>query len=74
MTCYCILFQVKRTQELENKASALKREVEILRASARQHKEKMQQLHELLASKEEMHRYTSTMSMIVFLVLLGVTA
>ncbi|RXN05787.1 leucine-rich repeat and coiled-coil domain-containing 1-like protein [Labeo rohita] len=48
--------EVKRTQELENKASALKREVEILRASARQHKEKMQQLHELLASKEEMHR------------------
>lgn len=51
---------MKRTQELENKASALKREVEILRASARQHKEKMQQLHELLASREEMHRYTST--------------
>ncbi|KAK2900884.1 hypothetical protein Q8A67_008999 [Cirrhinus molitorella] len=48
--------EMKRTQELENKASALKREVEILRASARQHKEKMQQLHELLASREEMHR------------------
>lgn len=47
---------MKRTQELENKASALKREVEILRASTRQHKEKMQQLHELLASREEMHR------------------
>ncbi|XP_058608321.1 leucine-rich repeat and coiled-coil domain-containing protein 1 [Onychostoma macrolepis] len=48
--------EMKRTQELKNKASALKREVEILRASARQHKEKMQQLHELLASREEMHR------------------
>uniref|UniRef100_A0A672N3B8 Leucine-rich repeat and coiled-coil domain-containing protein 1 n=1 Tax=Sinocyclocheilus grahami TaxID=75366 RepID=A0A672N3B8_SINGR len=48
--------EMKRTQELENKASALKREVEILRASARQHKEKLQQLHELLASREEMHR------------------
>ncbi|XP_052405306.1 leucine-rich repeat and coiled-coil domain-containing protein 1 [Carassius gibelio] len=48
--------EMKRTQELGNKASALKREVEILRASARQHKEKMQQLHELLASREEMHR------------------
>jgi len=51
-----ILFQMKRTQELGNKASALKREVEILRASARQHKEKLQHLHELLASREEMHR------------------
>ncbi|XP_073705761.1 leucine-rich repeat and coiled-coil domain-containing protein 1 [Garra rufa] len=48
--------EMKRTQELANKASAFKREVEILRASARQHKEKMQQLHELLASREEMHR------------------
>uniref|UniRef100_A0A673L4T5 Leucine-rich repeat and coiled-coil domain-containing protein 1 n=1 Tax=Sinocyclocheilus rhinocerous TaxID=307959 RepID=A0A673L4T5_9TELE len=48
--------EMKRTQELENKASALKREVEILRVSARQHKEKLQQLHELLASREEMHR------------------
>ncbi|XDV27438.1 hypothetical protein PO909_030970 [Leuciscus waleckii] len=48
--------EMKRTQELGNKASALKREVEILRASARQHKEKLQHLHELLASREEMHR------------------
>ncbi|KAA0719624.1 Leucine-rich repeat and coiled-coil domain-containing protein 1 [Triplophysa tibetana] len=48
--------EIKRTQELENKASAFKREVEILRASARQHKDKLQQLHELLASREEMHR------------------
>ncbi|KAK9979303.1 hypothetical protein ABG768_012739 [Culter alburnus] len=48
--------EMKRTQELEKKASALKREVEIVRTSARQHKEKLQQLHELLASREEMHR------------------
>ncbi|XP_051555868.1 leucine-rich repeat and coiled-coil domain-containing protein 1 isoform X2 [Myxocyprinus asiaticus] len=48
--------EMKRTQELEKKASAFKREVEILRASARQHTEKLQQLHELLASREEMHR------------------
>ncbi|XP_077086567.1 leucine-rich repeat and coiled-coil domain-containing protein 1 [Siphateles boraxobius] len=48
--------EMRRTQELGNKASALKREVEILRASARQHKEKLQHLHELLASREEMHR------------------
>uniref|UniRef100_A0A671L361 Leucine-rich repeat and coiled-coil domain-containing protein 1 n=1 Tax=Sinocyclocheilus anshuiensis TaxID=1608454 RepID=A0A671L361_9TELE len=48
--------EMKRTRELENKASALKREVEIIRASARQHKEKMQQLHELLTSREDMHR------------------
>ncbi|XP_051990262.1 leucine-rich repeat and coiled-coil domain-containing protein 1 isoform X2 [Xyrauchen texanus] len=48
--------EMKRTQELEKKASAFKREIEILRASARQHTEKLQQLHELLASREEMHR------------------
>ncbi|XP_036375424.1 leucine-rich repeat and coiled-coil domain-containing protein 1 [Megalops cyprinoides] len=48
--------EMKKNQELENKAAALKREVDILRTSARQHKDKMQQLHELLASREQMHR------------------
>ncbi|XP_064202359.1 leucine-rich repeat and coiled-coil domain-containing protein 1 [Anguilla rostrata] len=48
--------EMKRSQELENKASALRREVEILRASARQYKDKLQQLHELLASREQVHR------------------
>nr|XP_040027527.1 leucine-rich repeat and coiled-coil domain-containing protein 1 [Gasterosteus aculeatus aculeatus] len=48
--------EMKRHQELENKATALKRESDIQRASVRQYKEKMQQLHELLASREQEHR------------------
>uniref|UniRef100_A0A4W6E6Y7 Leucine-rich repeat and coiled-coil domain-containing protein 1 n=1 Tax=Lates calcarifer TaxID=8187 RepID=A0A4W6E6Y7_LATCA len=48
--------EMKRYQELENKAAALKRELDIQRASVRQHKEKLQQLHELLASREQEHR------------------
>ncbi|KAJ8272776.1 hypothetical protein GJAV_G00093310 [Gymnothorax javanicus] len=48
--------EMKRGQELENKAIALKREVDILRVSVRQHKDKLQQLHELLASREQAHR------------------
>ncbi|MBN3318467.1 LRCC1 protein, partial [Atractosteus spatula] len=48
--------EMKKNQELEFKVAALKREVEILRASVRQHKEKLQQVHELLASKEQVHR------------------
>lgn len=47
---------MKRKQELENKCAVLKREVEILRASVRQHKDKLQQLQELLTSREEAHR------------------
>ncbi|XP_029929402.1 leucine-rich repeat and coiled-coil domain-containing protein 1 isoform X1 [Myripristis murdjan] len=47
---------MKRHQELENRAAALKREVDIQRASVRQHKDKLQQLHELLASREQEHR------------------
>ncbi|XP_030017144.1 leucine-rich repeat and coiled-coil domain-containing protein 1 isoform X1 [Sphaeramia orbicularis] len=48
--------EMKRYQELENKAAALKRELDIQRASVRQHKDKLQQLHELLASREQEHR------------------
>ncbi|XP_036841612.1 leucine-rich repeat and coiled-coil domain-containing protein 1 isoform X3 [Oncorhynchus mykiss] len=48
--------EMKRSQELENKASALMRELEIQRASLRQHKDKLRQLHELLASREQVHR------------------
>ncbi|KAG9333735.1 hypothetical protein JZ751_010284 [Albula glossodonta] len=48
--------EMRRTQELENRAAALKREVEIHRASARQHKDKLQQLQELLVSREQVHR------------------
>lgn len=52
-----LVFQVKRCKELENRAAALKREVEILRATLRQQKDKVQQLHELLVSREQIHRY-----------------
>uniref|UniRef100_A0A669C2N9 Leucine-rich repeat and coiled-coil domain-containing protein 1 n=1 Tax=Oreochromis niloticus TaxID=8128 RepID=A0A669C2N9_ORENI len=48
--------QIKRQQELQNKAAALKRELDIQRASVRQHKDKLQQLHELLAAREQEHR------------------
>uniref|UniRef100_A0A8D3E7C6 Leucine-rich repeat and coiled-coil domain-containing protein 1 n=1 Tax=Scophthalmus maximus TaxID=52904 RepID=A0A8D3E7C6_SCOMX len=46
----------ERQQDLENKAAALKRELDIQRASVRQHRDKLQQLHELLASREQEHR------------------
>ncbi|KAM6948379.1 leucine-rich repeat and coiled-coil domain-containing protein 1 [Aplochiton taeniatus] len=48
--------EMKRCQELENKAIALKREADIQKASARQFKDRLQQLHELLASREQVHR------------------
>ncbi|XP_059200121.1 leucine-rich repeat and coiled-coil domain-containing protein 1 [Centropristis striata] len=48
--------EMKRHQELENKAAALRRELDIQRASVHQHKNKLQQLHELLASREQEHR------------------
>ncbi|XP_062381725.1 leucine-rich repeat and coiled-coil domain-containing protein 1 [Sardina pilchardus] len=48
--------EMKRSKELENRAAALKREVEILRATLRQQKDKVQQLHELLVSREQVHR------------------
>ncbi|GAA6108442.1 leucine-rich repeat and coiled-coil domain-containing protein 1 isoform X2 [Tachysurus ichikawai] len=48
--------EMKRKQELENRCAVLKREVEILRASVRQHKDKLQQLQELLTAREEAHR------------------
>lgn len=49
--------QKKHYQELENKAAALKRELDIQRVSVRQHKDKVQQLQELLATREQEHRY-----------------
>ncbi|XP_038601315.1 leucine-rich repeat and coiled-coil domain-containing protein 1 isoform X2 [Tachyglossus aculeatus] len=48
--------EMKRVQELELKASATERELQILRVSLRQQKEKVQQLHEILALKEQEHR------------------
>uniref|UniRef100_A0A3B4A395 Leucine-rich repeat and coiled-coil domain-containing protein 1 n=1 Tax=Periophthalmus magnuspinnatus TaxID=409849 RepID=A0A3B4A395_9GOBI len=48
--------EVKRYQELENKVAVLKRELDIQRASVQHHKNKLQQLHELLASREQEHR------------------
>lgn len=50
--------QSRRHQELENKAAALKRELDIQRFSVQQYKDKLQQMHELLVSREEEHRYT----------------
>uniref|UniRef100_A0A4W4DPS3 Leucine-rich repeat and coiled-coil domain-containing protein 1 n=2 Tax=Electrophorus electricus TaxID=8005 RepID=A0A4W4DPS3_ELEEL len=46
----------KKKQELENRSAVLKREVEILRVSVQQYKDKLQQLHELLTAREEAHR------------------
>uniref|UniRef100_A0A3Q3EDT7 Leucine rich repeat and coiled-coil centrosomal protein 1 n=1 Tax=Kryptolebias marmoratus TaxID=37003 RepID=A0A3Q3EDT7_KRYMA len=52
----CQRAEEKRYQELENKAAALRRELDLQRVSVRQHKDKVQQLHELLASREQEHR------------------
>ncbi|CAJ0964279.1 unnamed protein product [Ranitomeya imitator] len=48
--------EMKRVQEAERKVSAFQRENELLRSSVRQHKEKVQQLQELLTSREQAHR------------------
>ncbi|XP_068196698.1 leucine-rich repeat and coiled-coil domain-containing protein 1 isoform X2 [Antennarius striatus] len=48
--------EIKRHQELENKATSLKRELDIQRALVRRHQDKVQQLHELLATKDQEHR------------------
>ncbi|XP_061777067.1 leucine-rich repeat and coiled-coil domain-containing protein 1 isoform X2 [Nerophis ophidion] len=48
--------EMKRHQELENRVAALKRELHIQRASVCQHTEKVQQLQELLANRENEHR------------------
>ncbi|XP_067409636.1 leucine-rich repeat and coiled-coil domain-containing protein 1 isoform X2 [Emydura macquarii macquarii] len=48
--------EMKRIQEAELKASATEREVQLLRVSLRQQKEKVQQLHELLVLREQEHR------------------
>uniref|UniRef100_A0A8C0GWX6 Leucine-rich repeat and coiled-coil domain-containing protein 1 n=1 Tax=Chelonoidis abingdonii TaxID=106734 RepID=A0A8C0GWX6_CHEAB len=47
---------MKRIQEAELKASATEREVQLLKVSLRQQKEKVHQLHELLMLKEQEHR------------------
>ncbi|XP_044862072.1 leucine-rich repeat and coiled-coil domain-containing protein 1 isoform X2 [Mauremys mutica] len=47
---------MKQIQEAELKASATEREVQLLRVSLRQQKEKVHQLHELLMLKEQEHR------------------
>ncbi|KAE8599130.1 hypothetical protein XENTR_v10017075 [Xenopus tropicalis] len=48
--------EMKQVQEAERKVSASQREIDLLRASLRQQKEKVHQLHELLTSKEQLHR------------------
>ncbi|XP_063780105.1 leucine-rich repeat and coiled-coil domain-containing protein 1 isoform X2 [Pseudophryne corroboree] len=48
--------EMKQMQEADRKVSASQREIELLRASVRQHKDKIQQLHDLLTSREQEHR------------------
>ncbi|XP_072426412.1 leucine-rich repeat and coiled-coil domain-containing protein 1 [Chiloscyllium punctatum] len=48
--------EMKRIQEAELKASAAQREGELLQISLKQQKEKVQELQELLASREQVHR------------------
>ncbi|KAM9308406.1 leucine-rich repeat and coiled-coil domain-containing protein 1 [Gastrophryne carolinensis] len=48
--------EMKHIQEVERKVSASQREIELLRASLHQHKDKVQQLQELLTSREQTHR------------------
>ncbi|KAL6083947.1 hypothetical protein STEG23_012175, partial [Scotinomys teguina] len=48
--------QMRLIQEVELKASAADREINLLRNSLHQEKEQVQQLHELLAMKEQEHR------------------
>ncbi|XP_053739191.1 leucine-rich repeat and coiled-coil domain-containing protein 1 isoform X2 [Synchiropus splendidus] len=48
--------EMKQRQEGENKAAAMRRELDLQRASASQQKDKVQTLYELLASKEQEHR------------------
>nr|XP_044636261.1 leucine-rich repeat and coiled-coil domain-containing protein 1 isoform X1 [Equus asinus] len=48
--------QMRLIQEVELKATAADREINLLRASLHQEKEQVQQLHELLALKEQEHR------------------
>lgn len=49
--------QMKQVQEAELRASANEREVQLLRISFRQQKEKVKQLHELLILREQEQRY-----------------
>lgn len=48
---------MKRIQAAELKASASEREVQLLRVSLRQQKDKMEQVHELLMLRDQEHRY-----------------
>lgn len=48
--------QMRLIQEVELKAAAADREINLLRTSLHQEKEQVQQLHELLALKEQEHR------------------
>ncbi|XP_039109414.1 leucine-rich repeat and coiled-coil domain-containing protein 1 isoform X2 [Hyaena hyaena] len=48
--------QIRLIQEVELKAAAADRDISLLRTSLHQEKEQVQQLHELLALKEQEHR------------------
>ncbi|XP_053322716.1 leucine-rich repeat and coiled-coil domain-containing protein 1 [Spea bombifrons] len=47
---------MKQIKEAERRASASQREVDLLRVSVRQQKDKVHQLHELLTAREQAHR------------------
>ncbi|KAH0617601.1 hypothetical protein JD844_016022 [Phrynosoma platyrhinos] len=49
-------YRMKQIQAAELKATAAEREVQLLRVSLRQQKEKMEQVHELLMLREQEHR------------------
>ena len=49
-------FQVKRQQDLQKRALALKREAELQRAAVRQLRAQLQQQQQLLTTREQEHR------------------
>ncbi|XP_008562909.1 PREDICTED: leucine-rich repeat and coiled-coil domain-containing protein 1-like, partial [Galeopterus variegatus] len=55
--------QMRLIQEVELKASAADREINLLRTSLHQEKEQVQQLHELLTLKEQEHRTSVVQAM-----------
>lgn len=52
----CVFTQMRLIQEAELKAAAADREINFLRSSLHQEKGQVQELHELLALKEQEHR------------------
>lgn len=57
--CTCEFLQVSRLQQEQMKVGALAKESELLRHSVKQLKGQVHQLQELLANREQEHRYLS---------------